>query len=503
MASYASDFDRAHDGIGNPLVTLELHLPDGYTFLVSTREEQIPVIVYDKDIPIANLYLDLQNPRHEPVSNQREALESMLSDDPMKTLRLAEHIVANGVNPADRPIVIPYEGDGDENEDDDELFTMLEGNRRLTALHLLEEPSRIPRTLAANIQKRFRELAATYEKNPLRKLPCVVFPDRETAKPWIRLKHTGDNEGVGTWQWGAKEKQRFNKEFGKKSPALQVLELVEQHGNLPSDARAKLDNFPITNLSRFLNDVAVREFLGIEIDEGDIFTTLPSREVMKPLRKVVIDLATGKVNVNQIRHKKDRAKYIEKFDDKDIPDTSQAGDDPHVFGSDLGAPGGATPKPAAKTAAAKGGRSKPRSTHRGAIIPRGCVIRPTEARINDIYLELKDLRVDDLPNAGAIVLRVFFELSIDSYIARHTLAGVAAQDKLRKKLEAVRDDLKKQNKMTDKELKPINVALSNKDDLVSIDTLHAYVHNYQFTPKPDDLKITWDRLELFMKKVWE
>src|SRR5690606_31229022 len=65
------------------------------------------------------------------------AIELLMADpeDGKKILRLAEHIAQHGLDPTELQLVTPT---------DDESFIVLEGNRRLTALKLLQKPDLCP-----------------------------------------------------------------------------------------------------------------------------------------------------------------------------------------------------------------------------------------------------------------------------------------------------------------------------------------------------------------------
>ncbi|HHJ1694425.1 TPA: hypothetical protein ACQGUE_006064, partial [Pseudomonas aeruginosa] len=88
-----------------------------------------------KSIPLNLIKLDQENVRfgNDIAQNQREAIDLIMADpeDAKKLLRLAEHIAENGLDPTELQLVTP---DGDGN------YIVLEGNRRLTALKLLQKP---------------------------------------------------------------------------------------------------------------------------------------------------------------------------------------------------------------------------------------------------------------------------------------------------------------------------------------------------------------------------
>lgn len=89
-----------------------------------------------KTINISNLLLDLDNPRFPRiVESQREALNLMIEIQSDKIELLASDIAKFGLDPSERLIVYK-----NELSEDPKSYTVAEGNRRLTALKLLQEP---------------------------------------------------------------------------------------------------------------------------------------------------------------------------------------------------------------------------------------------------------------------------------------------------------------------------------------------------------------------------
>src|SRR5437870_173073 len=87
----------------------------------------------EQDIGIASLLLDAENPRHDVVASQREALLAIVAEQKSKLAALAEDIAEHGLSPLDRILVIKA-GRGSRN------YTVVEGNRRIAALKLLHNP---------------------------------------------------------------------------------------------------------------------------------------------------------------------------------------------------------------------------------------------------------------------------------------------------------------------------------------------------------------------------
>ena len=85
--------------------------------------------------------------------------------------------------------------------------------------------------------------------------PCVVFPNADEANKWIRLKHTGENDGIGTVTWDAQQKARFEKKVrGKTTYALQVIDFLKKDGGFDTELRSKLSQIPSSSLQRLLSD---------------------------------------------------------------------------------------------------------------------------------------------------------------------------------------------------------------------------------------------------------
>jgi hypothetical protein len=442
------------------------------------------------EIPIDKLLLDLANPRHEILENQTDALREMIVDQDDKLINLARDIIEKGVNPSELTIVTPNESDTDE-------YLVLEGNRRVAAIKLLANPTLANLGKKQSVTKFFEEYAQKFRANPIELLRCVIFDHRDNATHWIELKHTGENKGVGIVSWDSEAVARFKQRLGKPSLALQVVEFVKKNASLDDAAKQNLDGVPLTNIARLTNDPDVRNALGISVEEGDLVTNLPPQEVIKGLNKIVTDISEKRITVNDIRHKADRQEYLQKFSASELPSPTV----PTVQRWSLQSqPSSILPYPQG-TGAMPSKKSIPLSTNRKTLIPSRCILRISHPRINKIYRELRGLEVDDYPNACAVMLRVFLELSLEEYAKLKTILFLK-DPKFAQKLQRVAEYIENNGLMTKTELKPVRVAYSSQDALFSTNTLHAYVHNKDFAPKSRDLKETWDTMQKFLETIW-
>lgn len=446
-----------------------------------------------ESISLSNLIINSKNPRFEMVSNQREAIITMISDQQDKLVKLAEDIIENGMNPADLIIVIPHENL--ENQ-----FYVLEGNRRITVLKLLSNPNLIPNE-HITIFNKFKKLSESFQNNFLDKINCAIFYNEKDAQHWIKLKHTGENDGIGTVTWNSLQKARFDEMVdGKSSFALQILEFLRSQEEIDNNTKSNLKNVPISSLQRLIADKNFRKNIGIDIIEGKIFTYHSPKEIMKPLKKIINDLTKTNFTVKNIYNISDRLKYLKTFKNVELPDKTKKMNSCWELISATPPKGLPQKSNRSNNSSTK---SNPLSTNRNTIIPKNLNIRISNKRINKLYSELKNLNLSEFSNSAAITFRVFIELSVDAIIEDFNFPDVNINDKLTKKIDYVIIFFETNKHLDKNKLKGIKTVVSSPDSVTSIDTFNSYVHNKEIHPDPNHLKLTWDNIEPFILKIWE
>jgi hypothetical protein len=434
-------------------------------------------------IPIgpADLLIDEQNPRiSEPNAGQHKALQVLAEHLGTKLQTLAADIVSNGLDPSNMPIVMSVAGTP-------LRYVVLEGNRRLAALRALENPESLVGAVSSQVLKQIRALSRSYQDNPVETIPCAVMNNREEARHWIELRHTGENAGAGIVPWGSDEAARFRARTGAPEIHSQALDFLQRRGDLSPDVRR---NVPATSLKRLMETPDVRAKLGVELQKGMLHLLADESRIAKALMYVVNDLVTKKTKVGQIYTKGQRQEYAEKLPaDIVVTPTVKSGQGK-----------------AAETTGA-GDRAKPRKTKktgrkRDKLIPKDCVLNIPSGRINDMEDELRKLSLEDHTNAVSVLFRVFIELSVDAYINGHTLS-LTENNSLRKKMDGVAADLQARQKLTPQQAKPVKRACQNDSFLApSVLLMHQYVHNQYVFPAPSDLRANWDSLQPFIAAMW-
>ncbi|EJN14596.1 hypothetical protein PMI42_01838 [Bradyrhizobium sp. YR681] len=441
---------------------------------------------------IADLVLDHDNPRISHAAGQQEALQKIVQDQKTKLVRLAQSIVDNGMNPMDRFLVLRL-------NQTPRRYIALEGNRRVAVFKLLTNTAvmsglDMPTPMKTILEK----LARRFKKSMVEPLACFELHTREEGRYWLGLRHNIGHEGAGVDSWKTLAKRRFE----GKPPVVQALELVTERAGLsPAERAAITDKFPTSTLERFLENRTVRAELGIDIKDGRIISKLPGGEIAKPLAKIVTDLATKKKQVGDFMKTQDMLDYVRKDMGKShLPDMSKARGSARTLDE--------IPLSEFKKARPTTPRRKLDPSDRKTVVPRGCPVNVTDNRIAEIYRELRTLELVSAPNAIAVLLRVFLELSVDYFLEHNggsldfqTPSGKTVWKSLDKKLSETVDILVKLG-VPQSHFANITRSLSVKTSPMNIELLHLYIHDRFATPEPGALKAAWDHAQPLFEKIW-
>ena len=447
-----------------------------------------------KRLKIDSLELDVENPRITLATDPRDAMQKILNEQKAKLINLAESIAFKGLNPMDRFLVLRSQRVG--------KFVVIEGNRRLLAIKLLKNPALLSDLeMPAAFRKRLEKSALAFDLRTVEPVDCFEVSDRAQGNDWVRQRHIGEDSGRGIVDWSSIASSRFR----GRAPALQALDFVLEHGKLTNDQAELISSkFPLTTLDRLLSTPTVRTTIGFEIQNGKLVTDLPAEEALKPLRRVVLDLAGKKINVTQLKSKEQQNEYIGKLKSADVPNLSKK------TGTAVAVEAMTANDFVAKRASPgkKQGRLKP--APRIHVVPKGCKLSVTVPKIAGIFEELRTLLLSKHVHAIGVLLRVFLEMSVDEYLTK--TAGVPLDFKNPKSGHVSDKTLKsKVNEAVDhmvvggadrKDFLGVTKGLTDPSHPFSIETLHAYIHNRFFTPVDTHLTAAWDNAQPFFEKIW-
>ena len=413
------------------------------------------------DVALDNVFLDNENPRHDPIDAEPEIIARLVAAE--KVANLAASIAEHGTSPLERLAAIRHPTQNGK-------YTVVEGNRRLCALKLLKDPKRAPTATARRV---FEGLKANGQAAPSR-IELVLFPDRASASYWLSLRHEGEQDGVGTRNWKAAEKARFNAQgsptANPNAQSLALLDYAEKRGLLTEDERKEV---PLTTVTRYLSNPVLRSTLGLA-NNRDLSIDVDQSEFDSVAQVFLSDARAGE-KVNSRTKSEERKKYAQSLQKRGLAPTSR-----------LPSPIIAAPVQSKKSTAT---RSSRHPNKRPYIIPTGFKLRTRDTVLMRVFTELKTID-PELSFAGGYLLRAFVE-KIAYEFARIKGRGTNGK-KLHDVLIICCEELKKDG-ITDRQLKPLSVMTTNRDNSTSPDTLGAWVHG-SLIPTATALKSKWDEM---------
>lgn len=370
-------------------------------------------------LSVASLHLDAKNPRlgrETSARAPREIIQYLFDHD--KALEVAESIAHRGYFPNEPLLAIEESG----------RYVVVEGNRRLAALKALREPGLLEGSLERQVERLARRIA---DVQGITKIPVTIAPSRRATDRQIAGRHVGPP--VLAWQ--AENRASFILE--KLAEGYDNNELRDELGftladiqqarqtraiadmarslDLPEEVKAKLDSPRaklFTTLERVFDSSVGREYLKVEPDpDHGLRGTTTRTEFVRGFAKLVTDVALGKQSSRTLNTNDNIRAYFESWDSDERPSSKLGAFVPSdvIQGRSVASPS-RKPEPATTSKKSKQGSK--------TVLPRDLKVRFGNDRLIDIRRELTTLKRMDYPNAGAVLLRVFFELAVIDYLDR-------------------------------------------------------------------------------------
>lgn len=504
-------------------------------------------------IGVNRLTWDLKNYRIGSQKNARDALKAMILRLPNEIIDLGKHLANHG---PDRSLLMIVTRE----TSSEELYTVLEGNRRLTALKLLENPERA-QDISSRVMNEFKALKAEYDKDPILDMLCFVVPDRKSSRVWVDLRHLGKQGGRGLMEWGPTEKGRRKKDLsiGAATPHVAVLDYMQSKGMLRSISDSDLKGIAST-LDRIFGGRAFKSLGKLKINKDWSVTIEKDREDLTHslIERIFDDFLRGRKDVTDVYKKKQREEYVstlmldllkesepqEQPPQADPSESSapETADDQPQSTSDLG-PTEEQARPSETDGSAieeedpaqsedstsatetdqqehqsgeeddssekdKTRRPRPDSLKRLTLAPtdrtRTLVIK--DHWVNRLYLEMRRLNPADQAACGGVMMRVFLETLAELFLEGKAVKIPNGKDSwsapginLNTKIKTILHILDPDGSEPDLDM----ARKGDEDDKQthSILNLHKYVHNSKVRPDARELKEIWDRWEPLMLRV--
>lgn len=440
------------------------------------------------DYSLDNIFLDHENVRlPETLEAQDSIMHDLFSNE--NTMDIVKSIVQYGMFQDEFPILIKER----------KKLIVIEGNRRIAALKALMNPDRVPlfrdRILNLNWRSKIKDVRA------------VLAPNRDKARTLLAHKHTS----VLRRPWKPLRQAYFYKsqiDNGKKIDQLiaefpeqdipKFMRMLEVHkvaksisyesdeiSNKVHDQR----KFPITDLERMYQDETVANYLGIQFSsEGRLQIKTKIDEFKKAFRYIVSDIANEKLTSRNTNSKEERQSYITRLPLDLKPTISNT----VTKSSDL------------KENKIEIKKERTKRATKG-LIPSYIPFKMNNTSLRKIYNELRDIPVNEYPNAAHDLLRTFLECSLLCY-----LKGTKEFEKIQdnpKHYPSLRELLafiKSENctSITDPSLKQIvDQVMSDHTKPFSLERLNMINHNENWTSDETQVRTAWNKIEQLIKHI--
>lgn len=435
-----------------------------------------------------------RNPRLNPEEQHvflTDFIEDIIQEDGDKAnfIDLVRSIATNGFIPAD-PIVVWKDEKNDH-------YYVAEGNRRVLALKLLRNPDKAPREIRGTI----KGIAKNW--NRIDKIAVNIAPSLEDAEWYISQRNSTSSIHK---RWSRLQQMRWVEFlYEKYSDNTQVLEqksnmtireietiiryirllnLVNEDlvkTNLTDDEYrdATSHTFPITIFERFFNLTTVREKWGFEF-EGTAITFKNKagflRAFTEVIRRIVSKDPTVKLDTRNVS--------ADKIDSllEELPKVDISINDPYKVEGSTRQDSGILIEPEQQTETRQKNKEKKGDPNRNRLILSFYKLNTSEARLDQLFNELKKLSVNSYVSVCAAAVRIFLELAILDYIQSEGLVSEFQrrdEKELKKILLKTRIDfLTKYSRLKDnKTAKKILLDLINEKETYSLDILNGFVHS--------------------------
>ncbi|VFS47441.1 ParB/Srx family N-terminal domain-containing protein [Budvicia aquatica] len=234
------------------------------------------------DVAIDDILLDHQNPRIRSGDDQDDCIARVLRKEE-QMLRLMASIAVDGLSTM--PILVMPTDDG--------KWVVKDGNRRITALKLLNKPELCQLT---TLRGKIRNIRKNNLKNIPTKIDCHSSSNEEAIAKEVIARHSGALGGAGQLDWSAYLRTVYllsNNHSSEYKRAGQYLFWAESN-KIPVE-----DDFPITNINRFFNESNL-SLLGFKVTQNELEPILPEDKIIGMAYKVIGDFYSKRKSVNDV-----------------------------------------------------------------------------------------------------------------------------------------------------------------------------------------------------------
>ncbi len=453
--------------------------------------------VLQKDVSIDDIYLDPENARIRSGASQEECITKVLRKSD-QLLVLMRSIVNDGLSTI--PILLtPH---------DSQLgkWIVKDGNRRITALKLLRHPElcqdAVLREKITHIANSSADTSTTID--------CYSSTNQESILKEVISRHSGAQAGAGQLDWSSYLRTYYllnNKQYSEYKRAGQYCLWAEHHSVFIDD------DFPITNISRFLNADNL-ELLGFRVVDDNIVGYLPEDKLIGMARRIISDFANKLLKVADVWTDEQAKEYLKtvrqsvrltpgNVDTPANPPTANAATPTTNDSLETPAPNDSSQSPGTTPGGQTGNRKaawdRSKLFHNGSPKP---VIPFAHTKTRTIVAEIGQLNVKKTPLAVCLLLRGLIELSANQFLATQQMKD---HQKLAKNVLYTAEIMMSQGLINDSQLDIIKRYCNSdpsQQGLLHIETLQKFVHKETHQPDYQILNTFWDGFGCYVRACW-
>lgn len=475
-----------------------------------------------ENINISLLDLDVQNPRflllYNNSNSQNDIIKYLLKNE--NANEIVKSIVEQQYYRSDSFLYVIQSND---------RYIVKEGNRRLAAIKALQDPQKY--------------LNNRYDKFIICEVPCLIYSDKSALDKDIASRHTQTD--VKRWSRLAQGAYIYNclkdgmqlsdlnylKDYKSLYKLFNMYLAAEKVGYREEFKKLVLDWDRATLIERFFSihsQKYILPYLGYSINNDTCQINVFDENLFKlsldnfiswldpkNTEKITTQMITNNTidryfNENFFTNKQ-YSKQLNIEDNKTLLNDTEiikendtklesGAQEKNVINYEINTSSTILKKPTIKK------HSKDRPTY----LPIKFTLSIPVGRERDVFWELKKLSPikNKMPNAFAIMTRIFLEMTLDFYgnnnLAEYKNKNVNSKKyELCMKMKDVIADLKSKKLLSLQEYNALLKFTNNdKARFDNIHTLHQYVHNASCVPNDNDLKTTWDNLSKLLTIIW-
>lgn len=275
--------------------------------------KRISVVVNDLELDSQNVRLDLVTSERSKI-DQGSIINDLFANE--NAFQILENVIENGWFIDETPIVIKNRN----------KYIVLEGNRRIAALKVLQNP-----LLAPSCYAKVKPLSSSVI--PIKQIDVLLAPNRDgvssllanrhtkpTTRPWRRLRQAH-------FYYSQLSKKTSVEDLKNKYKGVDIerfIRMCEVHkiaasydfGDIATNNKARNQRtFPVSTIRRLYDDSKFREHLNFEFNKnGEINIKSGRKRFDEEFKKVILDAVDKNIDTRSLNTEENRKVYYSKLD---------------------------------------------------------------------------------------------------------------------------------------------------------------------------------------------